>query len=148
MKKTAGQEAAIDGLRQYRQELMDQVHDIEELIVRLGGVVSDEKPAKKVYVADQQDQLGLGPQQIVERFLRENPEKEFRPRALARIIVTSGYKPTNPDVWPTQVRNCLIRATAKGVVTETTGEDGKKRFRWAGTEPSASRGQQQVSLLS
>lgn len=139
MTKTTGREAAIDGLHRYRKELLNQLRQVEMAMVAIGGPIEEDGTALPVVTHNDLKTKDLGPQQIVENSLRESPDKSFRPRLLAKRIVEGGYQPTSPKVWPNQVTNCLKRAVAKGIAEETTGPDGKKRYKWkqgAETKPT------------
>jgi len=135
MSSTTSREAAIQGLRDYQQELVSSINElreslriVEQSIVLLSGSKQNAEITESPKQAVNQN---AGPQEIVEDFLRGAPDNSYRPRELAKRIMESGYKPKTekPEIWFAQVTNCLRRAVRKGLAEEETVE-GKRRFRW------------------
>jgi hypothetical protein len=71
----------------------------------------------------------LGPQEVVEKWLRSLPGEFYRPREWGKKIQDSGYaaKRKKPEIWFAQVTNCLRRAEAKGIA-EMREIGGKKTY--------------------
>lgn len=129
MANMTGKEAALHGLQQYREELLDQLREVDRSIRKIGGDLRDTGTKESNAAPNIAGASDIGPQQMVEKYLSDFPRRSFRPRLLAKQIVADGYVPSNPKVWPTQVTNCLKRAVGKGLAKETTKEDGRKRYR-------------------
>ncbi len=128
MTNTNGREAAIKGLHQYREELLDQLQEVEKSILKFGG---DIEPHKKMEKSPPHDELmtsDLGPQQLVEKYLRDHPGKFFKTQFIAKELIQGGYHPNSPKFWVTQVRNCLRTAVKKGIAEFREDAPGKRRF--------------------
>jgi hypothetical protein len=146
MNQTAGEKAALKGLIQWHKELMDKAREVKGIIVGLGGSVEDEAAEPSPETPNGSSHSDLGPQQVVENYLRDH-RLSFRPRQLARRITLDGYTPTNPNVWPNQVANCLKRAVAKGLVEITRREDKKAWYGWKRDEESDNSSNQSLSEI-
>jgi len=137
MNESSNREQAVRLLEASRAELQRKLeqakHDLEamEHSIRLlrgigQGSPREETPADGVY-------SDLRPQQAVDKFFQEHPQRAYKPSQAARMLRESGYQPTTRDrnVFVTQVRTACLRLTQKGVL-ERTEVDGKAAFRFAG----------------
>ena len=127
MNETTSQEAALKAIHRFRtelEELLENVRKTERLMGRFGGLVED---ASSAVIHDEVGDSELGPQQVVEKFLREHPGKFLTPRLIAKRIQEQGFNPKNPKFWVTQVRNCCKRAEEKHIA-ESKDIEGKKRY--------------------
>jgi len=127
MSLTTGQKAAIKGLRQYLDELMDKAREVKEQIAKIGGSTEEVEAVPPAESHHQSEISGLGPQQVVEHFFQGSQGKFFPPRVIAKRIVEQGYQPKNPKLWRTQVTNCAKRAVTKGIA-EIREIEGKKTY--------------------
>ncbi len=135
MSVKTGRESAITGLQEYRSEIQGRINrlkqdlsKVDEMIVMLGGnstQIGEVREATDAARVTEND--SSGPQEIVEDFVRRNPESFLRPSQIGREILREGYRPGNLKVWPNQVNTCLQRAIAKGIV-ETRIVDGRKVY--------------------
>jgi hypothetical protein len=128
-----GRDAAIQGLRGYRKELVDNIEKLKEdlrvvdrSIALLGGSTASRELIETLSRAMSQD---AGPQEAVENFLRASPGRYYRPREVGKLIREAGYQPktAKPEIWFAQVTNCLRRAVNKGIA-EMKQIDGKKTY--------------------
>jgi hypothetical protein len=125
-------DTAVRVLRSRQEELTKdakRIHDrlqaIEQSIAAiLEGPNEDASPSVDIH---RLTDMSLGPQPMVEQFLREAPGRFFRPSEIARLLVQQGYHRENMELWPTQVNNCLKRAIEKDVA-ETRVVEGKKVY--------------------
>jgi len=127
MSEMTGHKAALKAIHQFRTELegfLENVRQTETLMGRFGGLVED---ASSAVIHEELTDSELGPQQVVEKFLREHPAKFLTPRLIAKRIQEQGFNPKNPKFWVTQVRNCCKRAEEKGIA-ESKDVEGKKRY--------------------
>lgn len=146
MRPVMSHSTALQALRQFRgelEELLENVRKTEEAMMRFGGTMTG---VPSVNEADESLFSDLGPQQIVERFLKSRPGRFLSSGLIAKKIQQDGYKPNNPKFWPTQVRNCLKRAEQKGIA-ESKDVDGKKRYglKMAGESGTSGNGQDETS---
>jgi len=133
MTGTTGRNAAIQGLRDYRKELVDSIDKLQEdlrvvdrSIALLGGSIAGPESAETLTQTVDQN---AGPQELVENFLHASPGKFYRPRDLGKLILETGYHPKTkkPEIWFAQVTNCLRRAVNKGIA-EMRELEGKKTY--------------------
>ena len=148
MSNMSGRDAAINGLRQYRKELLSQLRQVEESIVKFGGTVEEGATPEPADVRGDLGDSSMGPQRLIEEYLQRSPGKFFRPALLAKRIVEWGYHPTSPKLWTTQVRNCLKRAVEKGIAETKTGADGKIRYGLKQETETSPTEEGQASLLT
>ena len=145
MTNTSGRDAAIKGLRQYREELLDQLREVEASIVKFGGELAASKDPVGILPHDGLMASGLGPQQLVEEYLRERTGRFFTVQVIAKDIVASGYRPNSPRHWITQVRNCARVAVKKGIAELREDPTGKRRFGFKQTPETATKAGNQGS---
>lgn len=129
MNHTSGEKAALKGMLQWYRELTNKAREVRGIIIGLGGSVEDDAPEPSLDEPEESVASNLGPQQVVEKYLRDHKLLRYRPRDLARRIVADGYAPTNLDVWPNQVFNCVKRGVAKGLI-EVGENEGKTYYGW------------------
>ena len=147
MDQSDSREQAIRVLEAYRAELRTKLEQakrdleaVEHSIHLLGGTGpkpdAEDVPGSGAYAS-------LPPQQAVEKFLREHPERPFKPSVLARKLRSLGYEPTttDPNVFVTQVRSACLRLAQKGMV-ERTEVNGKVAFQRSSANPPLSEGGQ------
>ncbi len=126
------EEAILRDLLEYRKKvvadigrLQDRLRAIDQFSESL-GVTTENAQVNTRNTLPPQD---AGPQEVVEKFLRDSPGVFYRPREIGKAIMERGYKPNTQklEIWYAQVTNCLRRAERKGVAESQT-RDGKKWY--------------------
>jgi len=128
MTNTTGREVVLKGLRQYEEELLDELHQVQESIVKFGGTVQEGRKTKPLDTHDDLTTSDLGPQPVVEKYLRDHAGKFFLPGIIAKRILEGGFRPRSPKNWRIQVRNCLKRSVQKGIAEVREDIPGKKKY--------------------
>jgi len=134
-----GKEAAISGLREYRQELMARLTKLQADLkavdhsLRLLGGAEEEGPAVDAPTGPASN--GAGPQDVVVAFLKSNSGQFFKPSIAARLILQSGYEPNKPAIWSNQVNVIMKRLVAKSIAVQRQDDDGKRVFGIIGGPP-------------
>lgn len=128
MTTDSGREAAIKGLRQYQKELLNQLREVERSIATIAGTPEDSKRENTGLTPVRSDTGDVGPQRLVETYLRNHPGRFFKPQDIAKDAKRSGYQPRSPKHWVTQVRNCLRSAVGKGIAEVREDGAGKKKY--------------------
>jgi hypothetical protein len=108
------------------QELSAELSRVEQAIAALSG---ENGPADTDVLRPPSggEYEGIGTQRAVEKFLRANPGRMFRPKSIAELLKASGFTVSDPRLAKQYILIALIRAVKKGVAMEGKLE-GKKAF--------------------
>ena len=122
---------AIEELESYRQQLRHRIDILSrdlEAVERSMRLLQQCDEANHGALSQETEYSCLRPQDAVQQFLEDNPEKSFKPTKIAKGLRGLGYtKNSDKPTFSTVIRTACLRLAKKGIIHKAS-IDGKLAF--------------------